>query len=513
VSWSSIVRNFDKNDVPPAAGPGHWNDPDYLLIGMHKADGTDPLSRTEERSYFSMWAIQAAPLMLATYPADLDPARSGAEELRSIVLNREAIAVDQDALGRQGEKVREDRPGAVVYSKVLSGAGRRAVLLLNRTDSPTPITVYWEDLELSAGSAQVRDLWDHADLGVMMNGYTAPSVPAHGSIMLLVTGSEAARAAMTGWNSLGGKMLDNPAVVWTGDGTLSVFGRGLDSYLWVRRYKGGAWESSWSQVQLPPLSTPPAFKTEKNPVDLSIRGEPGVVAQGNTLHLVALGADLPYSTEQQIHVYHSVSSDGGLTWSTPENLGGNAYGRVAPVSRGGDFDILGRGWDGEIWRTTYVPGAGWTGWNPMGGCIRSGIAAASTMNGTVHVAVIGCDDAVWHGYYQAASAISWERVGGANAFTGTPAVAVDTLSGRVNLFARSRASGELMQSVWNGSWSSWLPVAGCSKSGVGAASRPASIASATAAFDLVVTGCNSPGMVSASDPGADAALVRTAPAM
>jgi len=507
ISWRTILRNFDKNDVPPAAGPGHWNDPDYLLIGMRLADGTNPLTDTEQRAYFSMWAIQAAPLMLATFPADLDPSRPGAAALREIVLNSEVIAVDQDALGRQGEKVREDEPGRVVYSKVLSGSGRRAALLLNRGETAAPITVRWEDLGLDPAAAAVRDLWQHADLGSLAGSATA-SVPPHGCVLLLVSGSEQARAPQTGWASLGGKLLGTPAAVWTDDGELSVFVRGLDNNYWVRRWRG-SWEPSFYRLALPAVSTAPAFPTEKSPVELSFRGEPGVVALGSQLHLVGVAADLPYATEAELAVYHTYSLDGGRSWSGFENLGGRVHGRVTPVFRSaGTFDVLGRGSDGAVWRRSYTWGSGWSGWERLGGCARSGVAATSKAGGEVHVAVIGCDDGVWHGTYAGSGELTWERVG-AESFSGTPGLAWDPSTSRLNVFARARGKGDVQQSAWSGGWSAWSSVGGCAKDGVLAVARPASLAQQGASLDVLGTGCNRAGLVSLEDDEADAAWQRT----
>jgi hypothetical protein len=73
-----------------AAGPGHWNDPDMLVIG------NPGLSLSEQQAHFAFWAIFAAPLTIAV---DL---RTMPEESREILLNTEIIVVNQDPLGRQG---------------------------------------------------------------------------------------------------------------------------------------------------------------------------------------------------------------------------------------------------------------------------------------------------------------------------------------------------------------------------------------------------------------------------
>ena len=76
----------------PYAGPGHWNDADMLEVGN---GGMTP---TEYRAHFSLWAMMASPLMAGNDVAHMD------ETTRSILSNREVIAVDQDPLGVQGHR-------------------------------------------------------------------------------------------------------------------------------------------------------------------------------------------------------------------------------------------------------------------------------------------------------------------------------------------------------------------------------------------------------------------------
>ena len=153
------------------AGPGHWNDPDMLQVG-------NGLSDTEDRAHFSLWAILAAPLLAGN---DL---RSMSAATRDILLNREVIAVDQDALGVQGRKVRDD--GAEeVWARPLSG-GAMAVALLNRGEQPVRIRVGWSELGWPAGPVAVRDLWRKEDMGAFRDGYVA-LVPSHGVAMVRLT--------------------------------------------------------------------------------------------------------------------------------------------------------------------------------------------------------------------------------------------------------------------------------------------------------------------------------------
>jgi alpha-galactosidase len=183
-SIRGIIDIVDINaDRAPAAGPGAWNDPDMLEVGVSRLWGFPPfigLSETESRTHFSLWAIMAAPLIAGN---DLT---SMSETTRQILTNAEVIAVDQDPLGIQGTRVR-DEGELEVWSKPLAEDGARAVVLLNRTGLPARVTARWSELQLDAGPAAVRDLWQHADLGVFSAAYTA-TVAGHGVVMLLVRG-------------------------------------------------------------------------------------------------------------------------------------------------------------------------------------------------------------------------------------------------------------------------------------------------------------------------------------
>ena len=152
------------------AGPGHWNDPDMLEVG------NGGMTDVEYRSHFSLWAILAAPLIAGN---DL---RSMRPEIHDILTNKEVIAVDQDAMGLQGERVAKSGDSEV-WAKQLKD-GSRAAVLLNRGSGEQEISVRWEDLGYPGSiSASVRDLWLHKDLGKLTGKFSA-TVPSHGVVMV-----------------------------------------------------------------------------------------------------------------------------------------------------------------------------------------------------------------------------------------------------------------------------------------------------------------------------------------
>jgi len=159
--------------LEPFAGPGHWNDPDMLEVG------NGGMTNIEYRSHFSLWAMLAAPLIAGN---DL---RSMSPEINQILTNKEVIAVDQDALGVEGHRVRKDAD-LEVWARPLQD-GSRAVILFNRGSSDAEISVSWEELDYPAHlSAAVRDLWSHQDLPKSTGKFSAKVAP-HAVVMLKIT--------------------------------------------------------------------------------------------------------------------------------------------------------------------------------------------------------------------------------------------------------------------------------------------------------------------------------------
>ncbi|WP_175813730.1 alpha-galactosidase [Burkholderia contaminans] len=176
---SVIANNFEPNIFPDAQHTGSYNDPDMMMI----ASG---MTATEDRTHFSLWAISGAPLILGNAFSTFAPLNN---ETLSVITNPEVIAVDQDGLGLQGVIVNHAPTDLQVIAKPLMGGGRRAVALFNNTAADAPMTVTWTQLGLDASSpATVRDLWAHSDLGAFSGSYSAPLVPSHGVVMLMISG-------------------------------------------------------------------------------------------------------------------------------------------------------------------------------------------------------------------------------------------------------------------------------------------------------------------------------------
>lgn len=177
-SWNRALEIVFANEKLFAyAGPGHWNDPDMMIVGM------PGLSEAQNRSLFSLWSMMAAPLIAGN---DL---RQMSESTRQILTNIEVIAIDQDPLGIQGRIIRKEGQVSIWGQKKLFD-GSQAVLVFNQNNSPSEVTIGWDEFGFNRTDVlYVRDLWRHQTSGPIAQGLTV-TVPPNDVIMLRLSRSK-----------------------------------------------------------------------------------------------------------------------------------------------------------------------------------------------------------------------------------------------------------------------------------------------------------------------------------
>ena len=174
--WQSMERiGFQQFDIAPYAQPGHFNDPDMLEIG------NGGMTADEYRTHMSLWSLLAAPLLAGN---DL---RSMTDETKSILLNKEVIAIDQDPDVHPAKRISDPNATSVIVTRLLHD-GSTALGLFNRADQPQNIDVKWESIGLGGKKLHARDLWKHAEVQVGADGYST-SVPAHSVVLLKLQAS------------------------------------------------------------------------------------------------------------------------------------------------------------------------------------------------------------------------------------------------------------------------------------------------------------------------------------
>ncbi|MGH7952527.1 MAG: putative Ig domain-containing protein [Limisphaerales bacterium] len=179
-TWKSMSGiGFHQAAAAPFAGPGHWNDPDMLVVGEVGWGNLHPtrLTPDEQYTHISLWCLLSAPLLIGC-----DMEKFDAFTL-SLLSNDEVLAVDQDSLGKEATRVAA-QGDLDVYAKPLDD-GSWAVGLFNRGATNTTVTVNWSDLKLS-GEMSVRDLWRQKDLGKFSDKFSSPVAP-HGVVLVKVS--------------------------------------------------------------------------------------------------------------------------------------------------------------------------------------------------------------------------------------------------------------------------------------------------------------------------------------
>ncbi len=204
-TWARMSENgFSQAGREGDAGPGHWIDPDMLVVG-HVNWSNDPphpsrLTPAEQVTHLSLWALLAAPLLIGCDLSKIDPFTL------DLLTNDEMIDINQDPLGRAASRVaqcntivpmakwlegtfaeglvkRKPQAWGDVWARPLSD-GTLAVGLFNRGDVRGVIAATWDVLGLE-GPQPVRDVWRHRDLGDYDGAFSA-MLPPHGAALLKI---------------------------------------------------------------------------------------------------------------------------------------------------------------------------------------------------------------------------------------------------------------------------------------------------------------------------------------
>ncbi|MDF3076825.1 MAG: agaA 3 [Sphingobacteriaceae bacterium] len=178
-NWESMTKiGFAQAGKEAYAGPGHWNDPDMLVVGYvgwSKNLRPTYLSPNEQYTHVSLWSLLSAPMIIGADLTKLD------DFTFNLLANPEVIAVNQDVLGKQAVCVVKD--GDIqVWSKPLAD-GSIAVGVFNTGETPVNYKLDFNKLNLS-GSQMVRDVWRQQNVGKASKAFST-SVNRHGVSLLV----------------------------------------------------------------------------------------------------------------------------------------------------------------------------------------------------------------------------------------------------------------------------------------------------------------------------------------
>ena len=217
-SWSSMSGNgFRQAGHEKYAGPGHFNDPDMLIVGKIGWGNVHPtrLTPNEQYTHISLWCLLASPLLIGCDMTQMD------DFTLNLLSNDEVLDINQDPLGHQAARVASYGPDATpvgrrggapqpaapvstgpltnnpanVSTGIIPGGtlevwakdledGSKAIGLFNRGADEQTVTVNWSDLGIN-GMKTVRDLWRQQDLGQFADKYEA-KVASHGVVLIKI---------------------------------------------------------------------------------------------------------------------------------------------------------------------------------------------------------------------------------------------------------------------------------------------------------------------------------------
>jgi alpha-galactosidase len=190
--WSSTSSIIElNNNRGQYAGPGGWNDFDFLMTGGQGCtDGKKVMQHcpgqtdAEYRSEFSIWSIASSNLIVAT---DI---RNLTSVMKQVLLNKEIIEVNQDYPGVGGNRVgfsncTESPTACQIWAKPLSD-GTYAVALYNSGKDDNTIYFDTRTLNMSTPLVAVRDLWEHYYLGTTSD-FISVDVGTHDTAMFKIS--------------------------------------------------------------------------------------------------------------------------------------------------------------------------------------------------------------------------------------------------------------------------------------------------------------------------------------
>lgn len=194
-SWLSLyISAFTLDKWSPYGGPGHWNDPDMMILGnVTTGSPLHPsrLTPDEQYSHVTLFSLLAAPLLIGCPIEQLDPFTL------SLLTNDEVIAVNQDVLGKPA-RLLIDENGVQVWLKQLEHQEYAIGMFFINGYAQTPQSYFrWGDetpvsfsLDLAKiglkGKYKIRDLWRQKDLGEF-KGTFKTSIRHHGVVMIKVS--------------------------------------------------------------------------------------------------------------------------------------------------------------------------------------------------------------------------------------------------------------------------------------------------------------------------------------
>jgi alpha-galactosidase len=168
------------NDLHAYGGPNGWNDLDMLVVGL-KGKGQisgSGMSFLEYQTHMSMWVMACSPLMIGC------DVRKMEADTASLLMNREVLAINQDALGIPASRVK-GIGSCELWTKRLADSST-AVAIINRGSRGEDISLRARDIGLLETPKLARNLWTQEDIADF-NVEIPQRVEAHQTILFKIS--------------------------------------------------------------------------------------------------------------------------------------------------------------------------------------------------------------------------------------------------------------------------------------------------------------------------------------
>ncbi len=179
ISVKNVLESFADGMHPEAQHSGYFNDLDMMVMGMRG------MTEAMDRIHMGLWAISSAPLMIGSDLTRISPGTL------SLLKNQEALAVHADPYALQPIKVDGSPTGIELWVKPMATSGKRALAIVNRTDSAAQVKIDWKKLGFNGTPKSLRDIWNGRDL---TGAEAEVSVPPGDLALLVVEGQDQAPA-------------------------------------------------------------------------------------------------------------------------------------------------------------------------------------------------------------------------------------------------------------------------------------------------------------------------------
>ena len=179
-SWQSLYNiGFDRQaKLAPYSSPGHWNDPDMLVVGKvgWSANLRDSrLTPDEQYTHISLWALLAANMLIGCDISQMD------DFTVSLLCNHEVNAVNQDILGKRADRILKDGDIEVWTRPLVDGTHAVGIFNVGEKDLDVDLIQY---VSTDNNAQLIRDLWRQKNLSP---SETKCTIPSHGCRLLKVT--------------------------------------------------------------------------------------------------------------------------------------------------------------------------------------------------------------------------------------------------------------------------------------------------------------------------------------